>query len=992
MLAEHDRDRESSSIPPHVSWESLCALAERAPFGIYIVDSEFRIALLNAEAEKRAFRNVQPAAGRDFAEAVRILWPEDVAAGVIAEFRRTLATGVPYRSHDYEHPRADSGEVEAYEWELHRITLPDGSYGVVCYYYDTTRLQKAQQALHNSEDRLAFLLKLSDALRPLTDPIAVQESACRLTGEHLGVDRAAYCEADATGEYMVVMRDWSRPGLSPAAGRFRRGDFGKLLTTPPIEGQAAVVYDAANDPRVQSAHLEAWTLIGVRAAIVYPLVREDRLVAGFLVHSAVPRRWTREDIALVGEIGERVWTAVERARAENALQRTAASFFSLIENAPFGIYIVDADFRIVQASQKVHQTFGIEPLIGAELAAVMRKIWPEPFASHNLDCHRRALETGEAYVSDGTAEERADRAVVEAYDWRIERIVMPDGRYGVVCYFYDQTRREQSATRLRASEGRQAFLLKFSDSLRTLPDADAISELAVKSLAEAVQADTCYLATMDVAADQAVVTHQFGFHDLQQTPYTVRMSDFPTPLQQSFDHTVVCNDAASDPTLTELDRQSFAGMHIGAFVGAILRHGDRNPIWILAVASRRPREWTSDEVALIEEVAERTWAAIERARAEQALRDADARKDEFLAMLAHELRNPLAAINNAGQILLRAGNDPKTLRSTAEILNRQVGHMVRQVDDLLDMSRISRGKIELRRECVNLAKVVNHAVESCRPLIESLRHELSIGLPQNPVFVLGDPVRLTQVVTNLLNNAAKFTSPGGRIWLVLEEENSEAVIRVRDNGIGIAGGEQDRIFELFVQLDKTLGRARDGLGIGLPLVRKLVELHGGSVAVHSEGSMRGTEFTVRLPALTSMLPQHADENPELPPLARRRVLVVDDNLDSADSLATLLTLMGHDVDTAHDGVGAVNKAVTFRPDLILLDIGMPRLNGYEAARWIREQGHKHLTIVALTGWGQEEDRRHSAEAGFDAHVVKPIDLATLNRLLADAGPHEEQPT
>jgi signal transduction histidine kinase len=394
----------------------------------------------------------------------------------------------------------------------------------------------------------------------------------------------------------------------------------------------------------------------------------------------------------------------------------------------------------------------------------------------------------------------------------------------------------------------------------------------------------------------------------------------------------------------------------------------------------RAKGWPERHVAvLFADVTERT-------RAEQALREADRRKDEFLAMLAHELRNPLAAISNAVQILLRKEGDAQTVRSAAEILDRQVGHMVWQVDDLLDVSRISRGKIELRKEQVELAPVVNHAVETTRALC--LQHEITVTLPRKPLYVTADPVRLAQVVGNLLNNACKFTDKGGRILVAVEEDNDQAAIRVRDTGIGLASDQLGRIFELFAQVDNSLERARDGLGLGLTLVKKLVEMHNGTVEARSAGPGQGSEFIVRLPLLCflAMAPMRQPSSGESLAANPRRILVVDDNRDSANSLAILLRLLGHTVATAHDGLEAVEKAATFRSDVILLDIGMPRLNGYEAARLIREQQQSGLKLVALTGWGQDEDRRLSDEAGFDAHFVKPVDLAALTRLLAEWSP------
>jgi signal transduction histidine kinase/ActR/RegA family two-component response regulator len=533
----------------------------------------------------------------------------------------------------------------------------------------------------------------------------------------------------------------------------------------------------------------------------------------------------------------------------------------------------------------------------------------------------------------------------------------------------------------------RTVLMKLSDTLRAQDDEEAICGHAMNLLVDALQVDACYLATVDIPGDTATITHCHGSCITHPLPYALRLSDFPTPLQRSLEHTIVCDDVAHDPTLTSVDQQSLLAQGIGALVCATLRRGDRNPVWSLSVANTAPRIWSTDEVAFIEDVAERTWSALERVRAEQALRNAGKRKDEFLAMLAHELRNPLAAISNAGYVLQRSECDMKTLRATADVMNRQVSHMVRQVDDLLDMSRIGRGKVEMRKECINLVKIATNAIDATRAQVESAHHELNVALPSNPLYVLGDPVRLTQVIGNLLNNAAKFTNRGGRIWLAVEQDGDEVLVRVRDSGIGIPAGEHERIFDMFVQVNAS-EHSRGGLGLGLALVRKLVEMHDGSISVHSEGQLQGAEFVMRLPLLTNLQPPQVDTEVKAAGEAapRRRVLVVDDNRDSANSLATLLALMGHDVDTAHDGVEAVKKAVTFKADLILLDIGMPRLNGYEAVSWIREQGHKNLTIVALTGWGQEEDRRRSVEAGFDGHIVKPIDVATLTKLLADSGP------
>jgi CheY-like chemotaxis protein/two-component sensor histidine kinase len=372
-----------------------------------------------------------------------------------------------------------------------------------------------------------------------------------------------------------------------------------------------------------------------------------------------------------------------------------------------------------------------------------------------------------------------------------------------------------------------------------------------------------------------------------------------------------------------------------------------------------------------------------RERADE-LAEAGRLKDEFLATLAHELRNPLAPIRNAVQSLGTEGLPEPGVKIARDVIARQVAVMVRLVDDLLDVSRISRNTLDLRKQRVELAAVVEGAVESSGPLIRQCGHELTVRLPPQPLHLDADPVRLAQVFSNLLNNAAKYTNRGGHIRLAAEREGSDAVVGVRDDGIGIPGDMLARVFDMFTQVDRSLERSQGGLGIGLTLVRRLVEMHDGSIEARSDGPGRGSEFVVRLPLILPPPegpPQ--SEGPRAKALSGCRILVVDDNHDSADSMAMLLRLKGNDVRTAHDGLEAVGVAGTFRPELVLLDIGLPKLNGYDVARQIRQQSWgRDVVLVALTGWGQDEDRRRSREAGFDFHVVKPVDLAALEHLLA----------
>jgi signal transduction histidine kinase/ActR/RegA family two-component response regulator len=364
-------------------------------------------------------------------------------------------------------------------------------------------------------------------------------------------------------------------------------------------------------------------------------------------------------------------------------------------------------------------------------------------------------------------------------------------------------------------------------------------------------------------------------------------------------------------------------------------------------------------------------------------REDERRKDEFLAILAHELRNPLAPMMNALQLLQSAPDDPEINAQSREILDRQVRQMKRLIDDLMDVSRITQGKLELRRETVELKAVVDEAIDACRPMLDELGHHLEIELPAEPVLLDGDPTRLTQMLSNLLGNACKFTPRLGRIRLAASRNADTLSVSVRDNGIGMSAGLLGRVFDLFVQGDASLERSTGGLGIGLSLVQRLARMHGGTVEARSEGPGKGAEFIVRLPIVVAATPQTLEHRPTTPLNAPLRILVVDDSRDAADTLAMLLELSGHVTEIANDGLQALQAVEDFCPEVVFMDIGMPGLNGFDAARRMRElpQG-KNLMLVAITGWGQEADRLKSKAAGFDAHLVKPVEFMALEHVLA----------
>jgi len=413
-----------------------------------------------------------------------------------------------------------------------------------------------------------------------------------------------------------------------------------------------------------------------------------------------------------------------------------------------------------------------------------------------------------------------------------------------------------------------------------------------------------------------------------------------------------------------------------------------------ALQAEKTRELEALNVSLQQANAEleRANAALQgevtvRSRAEDALRQADRHKDEFLAMLAHELRNPLAPIRNAVHLMrMKALQDPQMCLAR-DVIERQLSQLTRLVDDLLDVSRITRGKINLTRQPLKVSELIARAVETVEPIIQGRSQVLTVELPEQPPVVDGDCMRLTQAIANVLGNAAKYTDTGGSIVLQVCARARDVEIRVRDTGIGIPAEVLPKIFDLFTQLDQRMERPQSGLGIGLALVRRLVEMHGGSVSAHSEGAGRGSEFVICLPLMTpAVLPAVGDQLTAEYQAARpqhRRILVADDNLDALESLAALLALNGHEVHRAQDGAAALQAAMRHRPEVIFLDIGMPQMDGYEVARRIRaHEWGKELLLIAVTGWGQESDRQRSFAAGFDFHLVKPVDLEKLNQLLS----------
>jgi signal transduction histidine kinase/CheY-like chemotaxis protein len=529
---------------------------------------------------------------------------------------------------------------------------------------------------------------------------------------------------------------------------------------------------------------------------------------------------------------------------------------------------------------------------------------------------------------------------------------------------------------------RQRFLVGLDDALRPLGDAREIIKTAIDALGRQLGASR--IGYGEVLADQRTIRLESNFTQ-GVAPILGAFEVDGFGAHNSARHrkgeTVVWNDVAVDPSNVPAMWES---IDTRAVVSVPLMRDGRFRA-SLFVNDRMARDWSPDEIHLIEAVAARIWDAVERARAEAALRDAGRRKDLFLAILSHELRNPLAPIRTAAELLASPRLNSTQLQWVQSAIQRQVKHMAALLDDLLDVARVTQGKLELKREIVPLSNVVEVAVETARPLLDGKHHGLVVKLPAETLTLDADPVRLAQVISNLLTNAAKFTDPGGVITLSARAEGMTLALCVKDTGVGIGPDSLERIFDMFSQVEETVARSEGGLGIGLALVRGLVALHDGQIEARSDGVGRGSEFIVRLPLAASIPTAEPDAEAPRPTAAGYRVLLADDNRDAADSLGLLLKLFGHDVRLAYGGHDVLAMARVFHPQFVLLDIGMPDLDGYQVAELLRRELVEHrVTLIALTGWGKEEDRRRAHGAGFDYHLTKPIDPQELERLLRSA--------
>ena len=671
-----------------------------------------------------------------------------------------------------------------------------------------------------------------------------------------------------------------------------------------------------------------------------------------------------------------------------AADELALRLADIVENSEDAIISHDLDGIVTSWNPAAERLYGYAAceMIGQSLSSII----PTGREAEESDVVRR-IRKGERVAPFDTLRRHKDGSIVEV-SLSISPIRDRDQR------IVGASKMARNIRRRKRLEARDKFLVHLDDVIRPLTDADEITLTAATRLGQHLRANRCAYATVEPDQDtfQLIGNYTSGVESIVGR-YTFRQFGEECRRLMRAGQPYVVTDAEHDERITESDRMAYAKTAIRAVICVPILKQERF-VAAMAVHTVTARAWEPDEVELVQRVASRCWDSLERARIErervQLLQSAEAAnraKDEFLAMLGHELRNPLSPILTALELMrLRGSGDSERERT---VIERQVAHLTRLVDDLLDVSRIARGKVELKEEVVEMAEVVATAIEMASPLLEQRSHTLDVDVPRRGLLVRGDSIRLSQVVSNLLTNAAKYTPPSGHVSVRAAEEDDAVVLRVRDSGIGISADVLPRVFDLFVQEGQAIDRAEGGLGLGLTIVRNLVERHGGTVSALSDGRGKGSEFVVRLPAAGEAAAEVSPPVESGDGATRRRaddrlrILVVDDNLDGAEMLAAALAIKGHDTRVAHDGPTALDVAGEFRPHIAFLDIGLPVMDGYELAAQFRERSHLRDTrLIALTGYGQESDRDRTAAAGFHHHLVKPVDLRAVDAVVAAERP------
>jgi PAS domain S-box-containing protein len=817
----------------------------------------------------------------------------------------------------------------------------------VCTLIDTHKQAEVDtaelvRALRESQARQGFLLALTDVLRHGGSTQEILHGVCEMLGRHFKVDRVGYGHVDEAQDLIDYDVCWTDGSVPPLLGQFPASAFGPQVIERLRAGRTIAIPNVRQHPLTSELQtIKTSHEVDTRAILVVPLFKAGRLRTIVYLNQRPEREWSADDISLMEEVAERTRELIERGRTEDALRDSEARWRGLFERMTEGFFVAEGlrdasgritDFRFLQLNPAFERLTGIAPS-----AAVGRRVTEviPGFQQDLIDRYARVIETGEPAEFEVQVPALNDRW----YEARARRVA--PGQFSVL--FLEVTERQHAQLELQRS----------ADRYRTL--------------FESIDEGFCIL---EVLLDEAQKPVDYRF--IEVNPAFERQSG----LGGAVGHTI--RELIPDIESSYIDTYGRV-----ALTGQAVRfesHAQALGRWFDAFAFR------------IGEPAQRRVALLftditERKQVEAALREADVRKDQFLATLAHELRNPLAPLRNGLAILSRTDGGSAAGVRARELMERQLAHLVRLVDDLLDVSRVSQGKVAMKKTVTSLQQVVDQALETARPLIDAAGHRLQVALPPEPLLLEVDATRMAQVLSNLLNNAAKYTPSGGHIALAAAlADEGRLRITVKDDGVGIPSHMLEDIFELFTQVGSAIDRSQGGLGIGLSLARRLVELHGGRIHAESDSDQRGSTFVVDLPVLDLPTTQAAGEAalPSMTPPGRR-VLVVDDNLDAAETLALLLEMDGHSVQAVHCGEHALALAPGLQPEVVFLDIGLPDLTGYEVAERLRQlPGLAGTWLVALTGWGGAQDRERARQSGIDMHLTKPVTPEDLARALSRA--------
>jgi PAS domain S-box-containing protein len=883
------------------------------------------------------------------------------------EIDEVIATKRPVRG---EVPFLGTGGRRIYEYILTPVIGSDGEVEAIA---GTTRDVTERKIV---EERAQFLSELSGALAPLTLEKEIIAVAVESVGERLGSHRCHFIECHPEADRISVKDGWLRDRAPDIAGIYSLHDFGGESWWQQNSAGNVVVADATVHPLTRD-RADACRRLRVLSYAVQPFKAESTSTVVLAVTDDRSRVWSAEELALIEHVIARVWPLVQRARSEAALRESRRQMRLVSDHVPALISYLDRNEIFRFANGRYQEWFGLMP--GELKGKPLQELLDAETYKQRVPYITRVLQ-GQTVKFEGPTRHRE-------LGWRdMEISYVPDFQsHGEVRGFYvmalDITERKRTEKLLERQARRLRLLWETAGIILTSEDPDAMLQRVFAKVSPMLEVDVFFNFMVNEAGDALHLQACRGITEAQRAG--LGRLEFGQAIcgtvAQRRKAMIECHIQDSANPLVQLVK----GFGIRAYACNPLMAGDEL-LGTLSFASTTRDRFDPDELEFMETISHYVTGGYARLRLVENLRAADRRKDEFLATLAHELRNPLAPIRTGLEVMKMSDGRPEAVERMRATMERQVEQLVMLVNDLLDVSRITRGKLQLRTVRAELGSIVRSAVEASYPFIEESGHRLEISLPDQAVHIDADPHRLAQVISNLLNNAAKYTRRGGRIALEVTTGDKEVVVRVSDNGIGIPPAMLERIFEMFAQIDAASGSAYGGLGIGLTLVKSLVEMHGGSVRAESRGPGQGSTFSFRLPVLAQdgasapagSLPERVLQVP------KRRVLVVDDNEAAATTLAMLIEHMGHETRVAGNGREGLELASTYLPDAIFMDLGMPVMDGWEAARALRdEEWGRKVLLVALTGWGQEEDRRKTRDAGFDHHLVKPAHPSAIREIL-----------